>query len=82
MAAPQEVRALYRTMLRAAHAFPSYNFRHYFYDRVRRGFRDHATETDPARITALVHQAHQDLALLRRQGAISALYTKDKLVVE
>ena len=77
-----DVLSLYRALLRAANAFSSYNFRRYLVERVRRGFRENQHETDPKRIEQLVHQARDDLGVLRRQSTINGLYTRDKLVVE
>ena len=77
-----DVLSLYRSMLRAANAFASYNFRRYFVDRIQRGFREHQHEADPKRVSELIAVGRQELGVLRRQSTINGLYSKDKLVVE
>ncbi|RUO96760.1 hypothetical protein BC936DRAFT_141489 [Jimgerdemannia flammicorona] len=73
---------LYRTMLRNAGRFSSYNFRDYAARRTRDGFRAHAGETNPERVAELVCKAEKDLKVLERQSFVNSMYAGEKLVVE
>ncbi|KAG0173341.1 hypothetical protein DFQ28_008775 [Apophysomyces sp. BC1034] len=78
-----QVLSLYREFFRHGNKFASYNFRDYALRRSRDGFRANAAETDPAKIAQHIERAQQDLAVLKRQAAISSLYTTgEKLVIE
>ncbi|CAO3594475.1 unnamed protein product [Absidia cylindrospora] len=75
--------SLYRDLLRHGNKFSSYNFRAYAVRRSKDAFRAHQNETDPAVITQLLKKGESDLQVVKRQAAISNLYTTgDHLVVE
>lgn len=75
--------SLYRDLLRHGNKFSSYNFRAYAIRRSKDSFRAHQNETDPAVIAQLLKKGENDLQVIKRQAAISNLYTTgDHLVVE
>lgn len=75
--------SLYRDLLRHGNKFANYNFRTYAVRRSRDAFRAHQNETDPAVIAQLLKKGQDDLQVVKRQAAISNLYTAgDRLVVE
>ncbi|KAJ8098002.1 complex 1 protein-domain-containing protein [Lipomyces tetrasporus] len=78
----QAVLSLYRSLLRTSRSFEGYNFRAYAVRRTRDGFRVHKDETDPRMIEILLRQAEEQLAVLKRQTAISQMYKFDRVVVE
>ncbi|CEI96528.1 hypothetical protein G6F70_007280 [Rhizopus microsporus] len=78
-----QVLSLYRQFLRHGKKFASYNFRDYTIRRSKDGFRANMNETDPEKITALLEKAKHDLDVVKRQAAISQMYTRgEHLVVE
>ncbi|ORZ25887.1 hypothetical protein BCR42DRAFT_401147 [Absidia repens] len=78
-----EALSLYRGLLRHGNRFSSYNFRAYAIRRSKDAFRAHQNETDPAVIAQLLKKGESDLQVVKRQAAISNLYTTgDHLVVE
>ncbi|KAJ1985233.1 hypothetical protein H4R33_004122 [Dimargaris cristalligena] len=82
MAAPNEALSLYRSFLRAARHFNSYNFREYVQRRSRDAFIEHRQVSDPARIQQLLQEARDQLVVAQRQARINALYSHDRLVLE
>lgn len=75
--------ALYRDLLRHGNKFSNYNFRAYALRRSKDAFRNHQNEADPSTIGQLLKQGEQELQVVKRQAAISNLYsTGDRLVVE
>ncbi|KAI9305346.1 hypothetical protein BJ944DRAFT_265363 [Cunninghamella echinulata] len=77
------VLSLYRDFLRHGNKFASYNFKTYTIRRSRDAFRAHQNETDPSVISQLISKAEHDLNVVKRQAAISNLYTSgEHLVVE
>ncbi|ORX63010.1 hypothetical protein DM01DRAFT_1314752 [Hesseltinella vesiculosa] len=83
MADRAHVLSLYRNLLRHGNKFASYNFRKYAVRRSRDAFRQHQQEADPAVVSQLIKKAEHDLNVVRRQAAISQLYTTgDHLVLE
>ncbi|AWU77446.1 uncharacterized protein C5L36_0D01840 [Pichia kudriavzevii] len=79
----QRALALYRGLLRTARRFDYYNFRHYFLRRTRESFRaNQKLDANDTNVTSLLADAEENLAVLRRQAAISQMYHFDKLVVE
>ncbi|KAI8098813.1 uncharacterized protein BX664DRAFT_319653 [Halteromyces radiatus] len=78
-----QVLSLYRDLLRHGNKFSSYNFRAYAIRRSKDAFRAHQNESDPAIINQLLKKGEHDLAVVKRQAAISNLYTTgDHLVIE
>lgn len=74
-----QVLSVYRSLLRNSNKFDNYNFREYFLRKTKGDFRKYKSVPDN---TALVELAYNDLAVLKRQAAISQMYHADKLVVE
>ncbi|KAI8638414.1 hypothetical protein BD408DRAFT_351860 [Parasitella parasitica] len=82
-ASSQKVLSLYRNFIRHGNKFSSYNFRDYTLRRSRDSFRSNMTETSPEKIATFVAKAEQELAVVKRQAAISQMYTTgEHLVVE
>ncbi|KAG2211603.1 uncharacterized protein EV154DRAFT_513457 [Mucor mucedo] len=78
-----KVLSLYRNFIRHGHKFSSYNFRDYTVRRSRDAFRSNMTETSKDKIASFIAKAEQDLAIVKRQAAISQMYTNgEHLVVE
>ena len=74
--------SLYRALLRHGARFSQNNFRQYALRRTRERFREHRAEADPARVEELLRHAEEQLAMLKRQAVISALYPLEQTVVE
>ncbi|KAK7409351.1 hypothetical protein QQZ08_000238 [Neonectria magnoliae] len=79
---PQQVRSLYRQLLRQGEQFAAYNFREYAKRRTRDAFRENIAERDPRKVQELVQKGLKDLQGLKRQTVISQFYELDRLVVE
>ncbi|CAG9995597.1 unnamed protein product [Clonostachys byssicola] len=79
---PQQVRSLYRQLLRQGNQFTAYNFREYAKRRTRDAFREHLAVNDPRKIQELVQQGLKDLQVMKRQTVIGQFYQLDRLVVE
>ncbi|KYG44859.1 hypothetical protein M433DRAFT_50688, partial [Acidomyces richmondensis BFW] len=77
-----EVRSLYRSLLRQANQFASYNFREYAKRRTKDAFREHMAETDARKKQELMQRGIKDLQMMKRQTVISQFYQLDRLVVE
>ncbi|EQC41908.1 hypothetical protein SDRG_00763 [Saprolegnia diclina VS20] len=81
MAQQQKVLSLYRTMLRQAAQYENYTFRSYAQRRIKSDF--HAKKSAAgAEAEAALAFGHDQLAILRRQVAISKLYPGEKSVME
>ncbi|CAO3598061.1 unnamed protein product [Absidia cylindrospora] len=75
--------SLYRDLLRHGNKFSSYNFRAYAIRRSKDAFRSNQNEVDPSAIAQLLKKGESELQVVKRQAAISNLYTTgDHLVVE
>lgn len=74
MASRAEAISLYRSLVRSSKQFSTYNFREYFLRRTREDFRQHKTETNPAKIKELLETGRQELQVIHRQATISSLY--------
>ncbi|ENH61688.1 hypothetical protein QWA68_009233 [Fusarium oxysporum] len=79
---PQQVRSLYRQLLRQGSQFAAYNFREYAKRRTRDAFREHQGEQDSRKVQELVQHGIKELQSLKRQTVISQFYQLDRLVVE
>ncbi|KAK2075144.1 hypothetical protein P8C59_009294 [Phyllachora maydis] len=79
---PQQVRSLYRQLLRQGRQFTSYNFREYASRRTRDAFKEHKHVDNPRRVQELMQTALKELQRLKRMTVISQLYELDRLVVE
>jgi hypothetical protein len=81
MAAGAEVLSLYRSILRAASAFPDYNVRAYALRTTRARFREQRG-LGGAPAAAALADARAQLALVRRQGTIAGMYRGEDSVME
>ncbi|KAI2619724.1 hypothetical protein GGR54DRAFT_640049 [Hypoxylon sp. NC1633] len=79
---PQQVRSLYRQLLRQSKQFQAYNFREYAKRRTKDAFRAHMIAQDPREIQGLVQKGLKELQMMKRQTVISQFYQIDRLVVE
>ncbi|KAF4469477.1 ISD11 Iron-Sulfur biogenesis Desulfurase-interacting [Fusarium albosuccineum] len=62
---PQQVRSLYRQLLRQGEQFAAYNFREYAKRRTRDAFREHQAEQDPRKVQELVQKGLKELQGLK-----------------
>ncbi|OAA36683.1 Complex 1 LYR protein [Metarhizium rileyi] len=79
---PQQVRSLYRQLLRQGEQFSAYNFREYAKRRTRDAFRENKSVQDPRKVQELVQKGLKELQVLKRQTVIGQFYQLDRLVVE
>ncbi|OQR98224.1 hypothetical protein ACHHYP_08976 [Achlya hypogyna] len=77
----KQVLSLYRTLLREAAQYENYTFRSYAQRRIKADFRANKTTSGADAQLAITFGTEQ-LALLRRQVAISKLYPGEKSVME
>lgn len=83
MSTSTKVLSLYRNFIRHGNKFSSYNFRDYTLRRSRDAFRSNMNETSSDKIASFITKAEQELAVVKRQAAISQMYTNgEHLVVE
>ncbi|KAI8389465.1 hypothetical protein BD560DRAFT_381731 [Blakeslea trispora] len=83
MATSQQVLSLYRNFIRHGKKFSAYNFRDYTLRRSRDAFRANMNETSPEKIEFFIEKAKRELEVVKRQAAISQMYSKgDHLVIE
>lgn len=73
---------LYRSLLKEGKKWKPYNFREYIIRSTRNSFQKYKNETDVNKIKELIAKAERDLDLVKRQGYIQNMYTKDKIVLE
>ncbi|KOS19755.1 LYR motif-containing protein 4 [Escovopsis weberi] len=78
----QQVRSLYRQLLRQGQQFTSYNFREYAKRRTRDAFRENAAVEDSRKVQELMQKGLQELQVMKRQTVIGQFYQLDRLVVE
>lgn len=78
----KQILGLYKNLLTNAYKFDNYNFREYARRRIHDAFKQYKNETDEDKITTFFNEGINNLAMLKRQGTISQMYTFDKLVVE
>ncbi|CAN3372776.1 hypothetical protein DIURU_004735 [Diutina rugosa] len=81
MPGKREVLTLYRDLLHHAYKFDNYNFRSYAVRRVNDAFRANKALNGEA-VVAAYNDGIDNLAMLKRQAAVSQMYTFDQLVVE
>lgn len=79
---PSDVRKLYKALLRHGARFSDYNFREYSLRRTRDAFRAARAEADPAAINASYYHGLEQLAVLKRQAAISQMFKASPVVIE
>ncbi|OHW92826.1 complex 1 protein [Colletotrichum incanum] len=80
--APQQVRSLYRQLLKTGDQFAAYNFREYAKRRTRDAFRENQNVEDPRRVQELIQKGLNELQILKRQTVVSQFFQFDRLVVE
>ncbi|KAF4338708.1 LYR motif-containing protein [Fusarium beomiforme] len=78
---PQQVRSLYRQLLRQGSQFSAYNFREYAKRRTRDAFREHQGEQDSRKVQELVQHGIKELQSLKRQTVISQFYQLDRMLI-
>lgn len=77
-----DLRKLYRALLRNSARFSDYNFREYALRRTRDAFQQHKMEKDPQVINQLYYDGLNNLAILKRQTAISQMFKTDPVIIE
>ncbi|KAG2160312.1 hypothetical protein D6D02_06727 [Aureobasidium pullulans] len=77
-----QVRSLYRKLLRQGNQFAAYNFREYAVRRTKDAFRQHVAESDSSKIQELLSRGNTELQMLKRQTVVSQFFQLDRLVVE
>ncbi|EJT74408.1 hypothetical protein GGTG_08249 [Gaeumannomyces tritici R3-111a-1] len=78
----QQVRSLFRQLLRQSGQFAAYNFREYAKRRTRDAFRENQGVSDPRRVQELVQEGLRELQVMKRQTVLGQFYQLDRLVVE
>jgi hypothetical protein len=73
-ASAEEVRRLFRALLREAHRFAHYNVREYVKRRTIDGFREYKDQKDPVVVEAAYKRGLQQLEVARRQAVVYSLY--------
>lgn len=73
---------LYRSLLKEGKKWKAYNFREYIVRTTKNSFQKYKNETDVNKIHELISKAERDLEVVKRQGLIQNMYTKDKIVLE
>ena len=68
-----EARSLFRSLLRAARAWPEVNMRSYATRRIREDFRKHAA-APAADVPGLMRHGEEQLAVVTRQATIAGMY--------
>lgn len=77
-----DVRKLYKALLRHGGRFSDYNFREYAVRRTRDAFRAARNETSPDVVNARYYDGLNQLAILKRQSAISQMFKADPVIIE
>ncbi|KAM9307949.1 LYR motif-containing protein 4 [Gastrophryne carolinensis] len=77
-----QVLNLYKMMLRESQNFSSYNYRTYAIRRIQDAFREKKNVDDFHEIQTLIHQAKENLDIIRRQVTIGQMYATQKLIIE
>lgn len=79
---PSDVRKLYKALLRHSSRFTDYNFREYAIRRTRDAFREHRVVTDPQVVNRHYYDGLNNLAIIKRQTAISQMFKSDPVIIE
>lgn len=69
-----EVIHLFKALLREARKFPNYNVREYVKRRVKDGFKENRSATDPTVVAAAWENGRQSLQVAQRQSVVYSLY--------
>lgn len=78
----REILSLYRKLLRQSNLFDAFNYRMYAIRKVRDSFKQKMVLGDPQKIQEEYKRGLDSLEMLKRQTAISTMYSAPKLVVE
>ncbi|KAJ2598413.1 hypothetical protein EV177_007528, partial [Coemansia sp. RSA 1804] len=73
---------LYRSSLRAAQQFETYNFRKYFYRRTRDRFRTASTLGDAQMVEKAMLEAQEELKVMQRQGVVNRMFSHKHTALE
>lgn len=77
-----DVRKLYKALLRHGNRFSDYNFREYALRRTRDSFRAAMNETSTEKINQLYYEGLNNLAVVKRQTAISQMFKANPVIIE
>lgn len=77
-----DTRKLYKALLRHGSRFTDYNFREYTLRRTRDAFRANMRENDPQVVNKLYYDGLNNLAIVKRQTAISQMFEATPVVIE
>ncbi|KAJ2718287.1 hypothetical protein GGI07_005818 [Coemansia sp. Benny D115] len=79
-----EILKLYRSTLKAAQGFETYNFRKYFYRRTRDQFRHEAKRSnmDAAEVQRAMKEGREQLEVIKRQALVNRLFAHNRTVIE
>ncbi|KAJ1900717.1 hypothetical protein LPJ66_001291 [Kickxella alabastrina] len=83
--ARSEILKLYRSSLKAAQQFETYNFRKYFYRRTHDRFHDVLGQADSvSRVEAdrALQEARSELKVMQRQALVNRLFAHNRTVIE
>ncbi|KAG9252543.1 uncharacterized protein F5Z01DRAFT_233096 [Emericellopsis atlantica] len=78
----QQVRSLYRQLLRQGKQFTAYNYREYAKRRTIDAFHENKGVQDERKVQELVQKGLQELQMMKRQTVIGQFYQIDRLVIE
>lgn len=74
---PKDLRKLYKALLRHSARLSDYHVRENIKQRTQEAFREHRHEADPKVVNKLYYDGLNNLAVLKRQVAISRIITTD-----
>ncbi|KAJ2794784.1 hypothetical protein H4R20_006113 [Coemansia guatemalensis] len=77
-----EILRLYRSSLRAAQRFETYNFRKYFYRRTHDRFHAMWEEADAQKVGKAMAEARAELEVMQRQGILNKMFAHNRTVIE
>ncbi|XP_044745606.1 LYR motif-containing protein 4 [Coccinella septempunctata] len=77
-----QILSLYKTLLREASKFSSYNFRNYALRRIKDSFKENKNLNNEESIESHLSEARKNLEIIKRQVLIGRMYDTDKLVIE
>jgi hypothetical protein len=81
----ESLQVLYRALLRQAHKFPQYNYKHYAIRKIKEDFAEGRKLVDqPAELEAFFKREQESLEQLKRMVKVQSLFCHDlpKLVLE
>ncbi|TPX32441.1 hypothetical protein SmJEL517_g04432 [Synchytrium microbalum] len=77
-----DILALYRSLLRTARQYKSYNISNYIRIRSKEAFHSNASEADQNKIASLYANGIKELEIAKRQAYIQNVFSLGPLVVE